>query len=139
MSPDTGSKNLDLLLKVLNESEISVKELHYIKNENDNFSKASFIVTKRNIHNWDKVEFKLRQIFSDQILIDNSNSAVSIIGEGFSKDNRVVLETINVLKSNNIIFTSLITTSFRLSLLVKNNVLEKTINVLHNYWINKEL
>ena len=139
LSPDTGSKNLDLLLKVLNESEISVKELHYIKNENDNFSKASFIVTKRNIHNWDKVEFKLRQIFSDQILIDNSNSAVSIIGEGFSKDNRVVLETINVLKSNNIIFTSLITTSFRLSLLVKNNVLEKTINVLHNYWINKEL
>ena len=80
---------------------------------------------------------KLIEKYKKQINIDHSFGAVSLIGEGFSRDNRVVSETISIIKVNEIPFYGLTTTSFRISLLVKKDSLEKCIAVLHKYWISK--
>ncbi len=133
---DNKNKKFNELLNFLNNSDISTKELNYSQNESDDYSKISFIISRKNIHNWEQIEKQLKQNFENHILIDNSCAAVSLIGEGFSRDNRIVFRTIEVLKEHNINYMGLTTTSFRLSLLVKKELLEKTINNLHNYWIN---
>lgn len=122
---------------LLEENDMSVKEINLIDSEKPGVSKASFIVSRKNIHGWEKIEKKLNERYKEQINIDNSFGAVSLIGEGFSRDNRSVSETISILKENNISYYSLTTTSFRISMLVKKEMLETCAAVLHNYWINK--
>ena len=125
------------LFNLLEENELSLKELNLINSEKPELFKASFIISRKNIHGWEKVEKKLYERYKEQINIDHSFGAVSLIGEGFSRDNRVVSETISIFKENKISFFGLNTTSFRVSMLLKKEMLEKCVAVLHNYWIKK--
>ena len=125
------------LFNLLEENELSVKELNLINSEKPELLKASFIISRKNIHGWEKIEKKLYERYKEQINIDHSFGAVSLIGEGFSRDNRVVSETISIFKENKISFFGLNTTSFRVSMLVKKEMLETCVAVLHNYWIKK--
>jgi aspartate kinase len=120
------------LLKELN---LSVKELNFIRHIEIDKDKLSFIVSKKNIHNWQEVERKLTIKYQSSISIDKTNCAVSLIGEGFSRDNGIVLGTLRVLNENKIDIFGLTTTSFRLSFLIKEIDLNRTVEVLHNYWI----
>ena len=131
------NKSFRELFKFLEESDIPVKELNLIEDDIPDYSKASFIISKNNIHGWEKVEIELKDIFGDDLHLDHSFGAVSLIGEGFSKDNRVVTETLDVLKKNNVKHYGLATTSFRLSLLIKKASIKDTVRLLHNYWIEK--
>jgi aspartate kinase len=120
---------------LLKELKVSVKELNFIRHIEIDKDKLSFIVSKKNIHNWQEVESKLVSKYQSNISIDKTNCAVSLIGEGFSRDNRIVLETLRVLNENKIDIFGLTTTSFRLSFLIKEIDLNRTVEVLHNYWI----
>jgi len=131
------NKSFRELFKFLEENDIPVKELNLIEDDNPDFSKASFIISKKNIHGWEKVESELKNKFGDDLHLDHSFGAVSLIGEGFSKDNRVVTETLDLLKKNNVKYYGLATTSFRLSLLIKKTSIKDTVRLLHNYWIEK--
>jgi len=131
------NKSFRELFKFLEENDIPVKELNLIEDDIPDYSKASFIISKNNIHGWEKVEIELKDIFGDDLHLDHSFGAVSLIGEGFSKDNRVVTETLDVLKKNNIKYYGLATTSFRLSLLIKKASINDSVRILHNYWIEK--
>jgi aspartokinase len=62
-------------------------------------------------------------------------AAVSLIGEGFSKDKRIIPDTLKVLEDNKIKFYGLTSTSFRISILVRKDLLEKAVRVCHDYWI----
>ena len=131
------NENFPELFKFLEEHDVPVKELNLIEDDNPDLSKASFIISKKNIHGWEKVESELNNKFGDDLHLDHSFGTVSLIGEGFSKDNRVVTETLDVLRKNNVKYYGLATTSFRLSLLIKKAVIEDTVRILHNYWIEK--
>lgn len=140
ISRNTGENfniSFHMLFKFLEENDIPVKELSLIDAENPELSKVSLIISKKNVHSWESIEKHMAEKFKEQINIDHSFAAVSLIGEGFSRDNRVVSETISLLKDNKIIYYGLTTTSFRISILVKKEFLETSINILHNYWINK--
>lgn len=119
----------------LEAKNIPVKELNYIKNKSLELEKVSFVISKKNIHNWIEVEKELIIKYKNDIFIDETLGAVSLIGEGFSRDNRLITETIRILNINRIDFFGLTTTSFRLSLLVKKENLTTTVKILHNYWI----
>ncbi len=127
------SNHIDIF-EFLGQRDISVKELNLF-NENDN-SRISFVISRKNIHSWDKVETELKNTFKNKISINNSLSAVSLIGEGFSRDSQIISRTISVLSENKIELFGLTTTSFRLSILIKNEFLETTVAILHKYWIN---
>jgi aspartate kinase len=119
----------------IKELNISVKELNFIQDDKSELTKISFIISTKNIHNWIEVEKKLLQKFSSSISIEKSLAAVSLIGEGFSRDNRIVFETVELLSKNQIQYFGLTTTSFRLSILVKETYLTSTISLLHKFWI----
>jgi len=119
----------------LETKNISVKELNYINDKTSELEKVSFVIPKKNIHNWGKVEEELITKYKNEISIDESLGAVSLIGEGFSRDNAIIVETINLLNSKKIEYFGLTTTSFRLSVLVKKEILNSAVEILHNYWI----
>lgn len=120
---------------LLEEKNIAVKELHYNQNHSFESENISFVISKKNIHNWNEVKKELQTNYKKDILIDETLGAVSIIGEGFSRDNKTIIETLDLLNLNKIKFFGLTTTSFRLSLLVKTDKLTDVVELLHNYWI----
>jgi aspartate kinase len=127
--------HLNDLFAFLEETSVPVKEINYIREEALHLEKASFIVSKKNVHNWDRVEAELISKYAHDISIDETFGAVSVIGEGFSRDNSVLIETVKILSENKIDFQGLTTTSFRLSLIVKREHLNNAVEVLHGYWI----
>ena len=120
---------------LLDEKNIAVKELHYNQNHSFESENILFVISKKNIHNWNEVKKELQTNYKKDILIDETLGAVSIIGEGFSRDNKTIIETLDLLNLNKIKFFGLTTTSFRLSLLVKTDKLTDVVELLHNYWI----
>ena len=117
----------------LEEKNIAVKELHYNQNSSINIENISFVISKKNIHNWEKVEKDLLIRYNSDIYIDQTLGAVLLIGEGFGRDNKLIIEIIDLLYLNKIKFFGLTTTSFRLSLLVKKENLTNTVKILHSY------
>jgi len=124
------------ILNFLDRNNVSVKELNILQGKLNEESRMSFVISKNNIHSWEKLKEELELLFQDNISIDDSLGAVSLIGEGFSRDNRIISETLDVLSENNIDIYSLTTTSFRVSLLIKKEFIERVAAVLHKYWIN---
>jgi len=108
------------VLHHLESEQISVKEIR-ISAENKNDKKVSFVISSKNIYGWDLIKQEIENKYEENITFDSSIAALSLIGEGLSKDNSILLETLNLLSENNIEYKGLITTSFRISLLVKNS------------------
>lgn len=129
------SSKLTGIFNHLKELDVTVKELNFIHDESSDLNKLSFVISTKNVHNWKDVENILTSQYKPEISICKNYSAVSLIGEGFSRDNRIVLETLDLLNRNKIDIYGLTTTSFRLSLLVKESDLNTTIKLLHKYWI----
>jgi aspartate kinase len=124
------------LLDLLESKSISVKEFNYLQENAGTDSRNSFVISKKNIHSWDKTAKELIELFKDNISIDNSLGAVSLIGEGFSRDNKIITDTLAILSQNNVELFGVTTTSFRLSVLIKKELVESTVALLHNFWID---
>lgn len=127
--------DLNGIVKILELNNISVKELNYLKDDKFEVNKLSFVISVKNIHNWGKIKRELLVKFDKDISIDESLSAVSLIGQGFSSDNRILIETISLFNRSNIQFHGLTTTSFRLSLLLKKEFMKQSVELLHHHWI----
>jgi aspartate kinase len=125
------------LLEFLESRGISVKELNYLFTDNNGF-RTSFVISKKNVHSWNKTEKELTGMFDQKIMIDDTLGAVSIIGEGFSRDNKIITGTLAILAENNIGLYGAATTSFRLSVLIKKEQVEKASGLLHRHWIESE-
>ena len=127
--------DLNGIVKILELNNISVKELNYLKDDKFEVNKLSFVISVKNIYNWGKIKRELLVKFDKDISIDESLSAVSLIGQGFSSDNRILIETISLFNRSNIQFHGLTTTSFRLSLLLKKEFMKQSVELLHHHWI----
>jgi aspartokinase len=114
---------------------IPVKEFNFIKEDSSDNSRVSFVISRKNLHSWNKKAIKLNKLFDDKISIDDTLGAVSLIGEGFSRDNKIITDTISVLGSKKIKLYGLTTTSFRLSVLISKKDIESAVSLLHDYWI----
>lgn len=120
---------------LISQLDFPIKEFNYLKDETLNISKYSFLISKSNIHNWKNIEAHLNKTFGNRISIDEHLAAVSLIGEGFSRESRIIVETLNLLSENNISIFGVSTTSFRISLLINKDLLNKTIQLLHEHWV----
>lgn len=127
--------NIKGILGYFEDKNISIKELNLIKDKTNNDSRISFVISKKNIHSWEKIKDELIKLNKDKISIDDSLGAVSLIGEGFNRDNTIISESMSVLSQNNIEVFGLTTTSFRVSILIGKDIIEKTVSVLHRYWV----
>lgn len=128
---------IDLAANLLEEKQIAMKEFQFSALGKDSGYKSSFIISKSNVYDWEDVRDMLVSNLKDDIYLNESFSTLSIIGEGFSRSNSVLLETLKLLGDNNIEYYGVGTTSFRISILVERDLLEEAIKVCHDYWIEK--
>ena len=126
---------IELVLNYMEENQIPIKEFQQTGLAGDKGYKCSFIVSTTNVYDWEKVKATLEDKLREGIYINESLGAISVIGEGFSRNNNVLLETFNLLQKNNINFYGVNTSSFRISILVERDLVEIAVKVCHDYWI----
>jgi aspartate kinase len=129
------SDKIEWVLNYLEENQIPIKEFQQTGLAGDKGYKCSFIVSTTNVYDWEKVKVTLEDKLREGIYINESLGAISVIGEGFSRNNNVLLETFNLLTKNNINFYGVNTTSFRISILVERDLVEEAVKVCHDHWI----
>ncbi len=98
-------------------------------------STASFVVSTNNIYGWEQVKSALQNRLGENIEFDADLAALSIIGEGLNRNNLTLLETIGLLADNQISVLGITTTSFRISLLVPRDRIEKSVELCHTRWV----
>ncbi|GAF72442.1 unnamed protein product, partial [marine sediment metagenome] len=129
-------KHFEWALGFLEEEQVHIKELNVTDVDADSLkSKASFIVSPKNVYGWEKIQNRLEEHSGKEIEFDTQLSALSLIGEGLNKSNEILIETIKLLNSNDIKVTGIATTSFRISLLIPKEKIEKSVKVCHKKWV----
>lgn len=118
---------------LLKENNISLKELAYVSGSENNY--ISFVLSFSNIHNWPRLKKELKSI-SLEITIEETLSALSLIGEGLNNDLGILTDTIELLKENSCSPLGITTTAFRISFLIDRTYIKKAIQICHQKWIS---
>lgn len=126
---------MNWVLQYLEEQQIPIKEFHVSGIAGDKGYKCSFIISTNSLYNWENVKETLEEKLRDGIYINESLAALSIIGEGFSRNNDALIETLKLLDKNGINYYGINTTSFRISILVEKALLEDAVRLCHKHWI----
>ena len=129
------AEKIGWVLQYLEEQQIPIKEFQVSGIAGDKGYKCSFIISTNNLYNWEKIKVALEEKLRDGIYVNESLAALSIIGEGFSRNNDALMETMKLLDKHSIYYYGVNTTSFRISLLVEKYLLEKAVEICHEYWI----
>jgi len=95
------------------------------------WSRASFLVPLENAVNYPTFKQELRATLGDAVDLDEHLGAVSIIGEGITRDERVLLAALARVESLGVALEGLSTTSFRISLLVPLAEVDRLVRDLH--------
>lgn len=133
-------KNFDSAIDFLEQEQVQIKELNVADIETDaSRSRASFVVSQKNIYKWDQIQKKLRGQTGDEIEFDTHLSALSLIGEGLNKSNETLIETVRLLKDNDIKVSGINTTAFRISMLVPKEKIKKSVELCHKRWVAENL
>ena len=102
-------------------------------------STAAFVVSTKNIYGWDQIKAELQNKLGKNIELDADLAALSLIGEGLNRNNLTLLETIGLLADNQIPVLGITTTSFRISLLVPRDQIEKSVELCHTRWVTNNV
>jgi aspartate kinase len=129
------AEKIGWVLEYLEEQQIPIKEFQVSGIAGDKGYKCSFIISTSSLYNWDKVKETIEEKLRDGIYVNESLAALSIIGEGFSRNNDALMETMKLLDKHGINYYGVNTTSFRISLLVEKYLLEDAVKICHEYWI----
>jgi len=123
-------------VEYLESEQIPIKEVNVTAISSDGKqSKASFVVSTQNIYGWKQIKAALVDNIGGAIDFDTDLAALSLIGEGLNRNNLTLLEAIGLLESNDIPIFGVTTTSFRISLLVPRNRIEKSVQLCHAHWV----
>lgn len=129
------AEKINWVLEYLEKNQIPIKEFQVSGISGDKGYKCSFIISTSSLYNWDKIKEALEEKLRDGIYINESLAAMSIIGEGFSRNNDALMETMKLLDKQGINYYGINTTSFRISLLVEKYLLDDAVKLCHEYWI----
>ena len=129
------AEKMSWVLQYLEEQQVPIKEFHVSGIAGDKGYKCAFIISTSSLYNWETVKETLEEKLRDGIYINESLAAISIIGEGFSKNNEALIKTLKLLDEKAINYYGVNTTSFRISVLVEKYFMEEAVKVCHNYWI----
>ena len=134
--PDSlGLSTIYNVLRFCREKNVSVKQISFHKGYKESMV-GSFILSKVENYSCDLFLAELRTKFENAVETFLDLSAVSIVGEGITDRSDTLLEAITLLKTNEIPVSGFHTSSFRISLLIKHDLLEKAVNLLHEYCKN---
>jgi aspartate kinase len=124
----------------LESEQVQIKEVNVAEVAADSEqSTASFVVSTKNIYGWDQVKSALQNKLGGNIKFDAGLAALSLIGEGLNRNNLTLLETLGLLADNQISVLGISTTSFRISLLVPRDLIEKSVGLCHSRWVSNNV
>jgi aspartate kinase len=130
--------NFPGMLSILEERQISIKELNMqLTGSDPEKSKASFVISYKNVYGWDKIREELKVKFKDDLQLEYDFGAVSLIGEGLNRDNLILMDTLAFLRERKIQVFGITTTSFRISLLVPKEKVDECTKLLHKKWVEE--
>ena len=129
------AEKIGWVLQYLEEQQIPIKEFQVSGIAGDKGYKCSFIISTNSLYNWEIVKQALEEKLRDGIYVNESLAALSIIGEGFSRNNDALMDTMKLLDKHGINYYGVNTTSFRISLLIEKYLLEDAVKICHEYWI----
>jgi len=120
----------------LEKAQVTIKEVNVTEVPADGQpSTASFIVSTKDIYGWAQIKSALQNSLNEKIVFDTDLAALSLIGEGFNRHNLTLLKTLDLLADNRIAVLGISTTSFRISLLVPADQIEKSVTLCHTRWV----
>ena len=123
-------------VEYLENEQIPIKEVNVAGSDtNESQSRASFIVSTRNILGWGKIKVDLIDKIGDGIEFDRGLATLSLIGEGLNRNNTTLLKVLDLLIPNGIPVYGITTTSFRISLLVSRHHVETGVQLCHDHWL----
>ena len=129
------SEKIEWLLSFLDENQIPIKEFHQSGLAGDKGYRCSFIISISSVYDWARIKNNLEEKLKNRIYINENLGALSIIGEGFSRNNSILIQTFKLLQENHINYYGISTTSFRISILIERDLLEEAVKVCHNHWL----
>ncbi len=130
-----AQNNLNSLLEYLEGKQIKLKELNYSLN-NDS-SRCSFLISGKNILNWNTIKEELLMRYGSEIKIEHGVGAVSLIGDGINSDNFILNESIKILEKYSVKIFGVSITSFRITFLLSNDKVKESAAMLHKKWIEE--
>ncbi|MBT8368945.1 MAG: hypothetical protein KJP23_29990, partial [Deltaproteobacteria bacterium] len=125
-----------LAVEYLETEQVPIKEVNVAEtNSARRQSTASFVVSTQNIYGWKQIKAALINKVGQGIDFDTDLAALALIGEGLNRNNLTLLKALDLMSDNRIPVCGIATTSFRISLLVPRNQIEKSVQLCHNRWL----
>ena len=135
---ETTLEHFEWIMTYLEEEQVPVKELSMAGVQPENaWSRASFVISSKNVYQWDRVRERLRTECGKAVEFDTDLAALSVIGEGLNADNETLVESLRLLKAEGIAVLGVTTTSFRISLVVPKDEIRRSVKLLHGKWIEE--
>ena len=120
----------------LESEQVPIKEVNVAEIAADGEqSVASFVVSTKSIYGWEQIKSALQKKLGKSIEFDADLAALSLIGEGLNRNNLTLLDAIDLLADDQIPVLGITTTSFRISLLVPRDRIEKSVELCHTHWV----
>ena len=133
--PDVRER-LRAVLTFLESEQVPVKEVSLVQDDGSGVpAMASFVVSAGQVYGWKSIRASLKHRLDDPVHFDRDLAALSLIGEGLNRDNRTLLETLDLMKGHDIAVAGVTTTSFRVSLLVPRPRIDESVRIAHARWV----
>lgn len=130
--------SFDGIIKFFKERDIVLKEIHLHETiDRDLKSRASLVISYKNIYGWENIRQELSAIFQNEIRTEYEFSEVSLVGEGMHEEAGMLCDTVDLMKKNGIGVYGISSASFKISMLVKRESLEQAVQILHRKWIEE--
>lgn len=124
------------VVRVADEQGVPIKEVSVSAPEGKlSWARGSFVVSLTNVPDWAEVLRRLRAIGGDEMEVDESQGALSLIGEGVNRDNRNLLRALGVLADLGVSPGGVTTTGFRISFLMPRPKLLECKRACHRAFI----
>ena len=135
---EVAAKRLAEVVRVAEKHGVPIKEVGVTAPEGElSWARGSFVVSLTNVSNWRMVSAELREAGGDEMEIDETLGALSLIGEGINRDNRNLLHALEVLEARGIRPGGVATTGFRISLLVEREKLHEAKKACHKAFVEQ--
>lgn len=122
---------IESVLEFCDKNNVSVKQVSFHQGYKGSMV-GSFIFSKKDNYSCEDFIENLKEKFTSTVEVFDGLSAVSIVGDGITDRQEVFLNSVSILKENSIKVYAFHTSSFRISMLVKNENLDKSVKLMHS-------
>lgn len=126
-----GLTTIEKVLNFCDSSGVSVKQVSFHQGYKGNMV-GSFIFSKKENYSCEDFIKELKSKFPSETEVFENLSAVSVVGDGITDRQNVLLSSIKILKKNAVKVYAFHTSSFRISMLVTSENLDKSVKLMHS-------